>query len=479
MITPVILCGGSGTRLWPVSRKSLPKQFVPLIGELSLFQQAIQRCRGSHFAAPLILTSADYRFIVAQQLGEIGIVPASILLEPEGKNTAPAILAAASYLNNRDGDGNGDGAMLVMPSDHFIPDQLAFQEMVLRGNMAAQEDRILAFGVIPDRPETGYGYIERSRGAGDDDIADILAFHEKPDAKRAQVMLESGLYLWNAGIFMARCQTFIDSGREFMPIMMRQVERAVSAAKADLDFLRLDGESWADISGESVDYALMEKAQNISVMPFAGSWSDLGDWQSVQRALKDTAQATDENANAAKGNTIQIDTTNSLIWSENSDQVMVTIGVSDIIAVAMPDAVLIADAREAQSVKKAVQLLKENHLPQAELHARDYRPWGWFESLIRAEGYQVKRLHVYQGASLSLQSHKHRSEHWVVTDGLASVQLDDKKITLEVNQSIYIGAGCKHRLSNQTDRPLTIIEVQTGSYLGEDDIIRYEDDYQR
>ena len=472
LIYPIILCGGSGTRLWPVSRKSMPKQFVQLVGEQTLFQQACGRCTGANFAPPIIITSSDYRFIAAQQLAELGIKPTAILLEPEGKNTAPAILAAARYLQDHD----SDALMVVMSSDHAIPDEAAFTKMIEASIMPASGGNILTFGIHPDRPEVGYGYIEYEESSDSDFAIPVRAFHEKPDLERAQAMLNSGRYLWNAGIFMAASQTFLDAGLLLVPNMMQMVEKAVAGMTGDLDFLRLEATSWSAIIADSVDYALMEKADNILVVKFAGSWLDLGDWQAVKHQL---AHGVDASGNLIKGNAVQIDTENSLLWSAVEGQALVAAGVSNIVAVAMSDAVLVADLSKTQSVKKAVELLKIEQISQAEQHARDWRPWGWFESLVIAQGYQVKRLHVYPGGRLSLQSHKHRSEHWVVTDGHATIQIEDKEFTLEVNQSTYIEVGQKHRLSNHTDKPLTIIEVQTGSYLGEDDIIRYEDSYKR
>ena len=475
LIYPIILCGGSGTRLWPVSRKSMPKQFVQLVGEQTLFQQACGRCTGANFASPIIITSSDYRFIAAQQLAELGIKPTAILLEPEGKNTAPAILAAARYLQDHD----SDALMVVMSSDHAIPDEAAFTKMIEASIMPASGGNILTFGIHPDRPEVGYGYIEYEESSDSDFAIPVRAFHEKPDLERAQAMLNSGRYLWNAGIFMAASQTFLDAGLLLVPDMMQMVEKAVAGMTGDLDFLRLEATSWSAIIADSVDYALMEKADNILVVKFAGSWLDLGDWQAVKHQLAHGVDDVDASGNLIKGNTVQIDTENSLLWSAVEGQALVAAGVSNIVAVAMSDAVLVADLSKTQSVKKAVELLKIEQISQAEQHARDWRPWGWFESLVIAQGYQVKRLHVYPGGRLSLQSHKHRSEHWVVTDGHATIQIEDKEFTLEVNQSTYIEVGQKHRLSNHTDKPLTIIEVQTGSYLGEDDIIRYEDSYKR
>ena len=311
LIYPIILCGGSGTRLWPVSRKSMPKQFVQLVGEQTLFQQACGRCTGANFAPPIIITSSDYRFIAAQQLAELGIKPTAILLEPEGKNTAPAILAAARYLQDHD----SDALMVVMSSDHAIPDEAAFTKMIEASIMPASGGNILTFGIHPDRPEVGYGYIEYEESSDSDFAIPVRAFHEKPDLERAQAMLNSGRYLWNAGIFMAASQTFLDAGLLLVPDMMQMVEKAVAGMTGDLDFLRLEATSWSAIIADSVDYALMEKADNILVVKFAGSWLDLGDWQAVKHQLAHGVDDVDASGNLIKGNTVQIDTENSLLWS--------------------------------------------------------------------------------------------------------------------------------------------------------------------
>ncbi len=368
--------------------------------------------------------------------------------------------------------------LLVLPSDHFIPDSHAFTSMVEQAERLADKGQIVTFGVVPDRPETGYGYIEEG------EKGKVLAFHEKPDHGRAAEMLQSGRFLWNAGIFLGLADSFISGADSFVPEMNAPVKKAVDKAEKDLDFLRLDRENWAEITPLSVDYALMEKADNLSVVPFSGTWSDLGDWQAIKRAV--STQKTDSNragqdsdGNILKGKAVQTGTTNSLIWAEEGGPVVAVAGLDNIIAVAMADAVLIADTKKAQSVKDLIESLKDKDISQAQTHARDYRPWGWFESLVLAPFYQVKRLHVYACSSLSLQSHKFRSEHWVVTDGTATVQIEDEVFDLQANQSVYIEAGQKHRLSNKTDAPVTLIEVQTGSYLGEDDIIRYEDQYKR
>ncbi len=447
----------------------MPKQFVDFGTGSSLFQQTLSRITQRSFAAPVIITSDNYRFIAAQQAGDVSVMPQAIMLEPAPKNTGPAVLAAAHYLYAKD----RDAVLLIMASDHYIPDSAGFTEMVEQGLEAAQAGNIVIFGVVPDRPETGYGYIEVAEDSS------VRAFHEKPDRARAEDMLASGRFLWNAGIFLAKADTFISAGEIHAPQMTMAVKASVENASADLDFLRLNEQGWQGAEAVSVDYALMEKADNLSVIPFSGVWSDLGDWLAVKQIHDQGGAGADKSGTVTAGRVVHKDTTNSLLWSAEGGPVLAALGLDNILAVAMGDAVLVTRADDAQAVKELVAVLKEEGYSEAGQHRRDYRPWGWFESLVISTGYQVKRLHVYAGGQLSLQSHKYRSEHWIVTNGLATVQIDDNSFELAANKSAYINAGQKHRLSNHTDQPLTIIEVQTGSYLAEDDIVRFEDVYSR
>lgn len=466
---PVLLCGGAGTRLWPLSRKSYPKQFVPLVGEESLFQACAKRLSGPGFAAPRVVTSADYRFIVRDQLRTVGCEADTILIEPEGRNTAPAILAAALDLAKL-GD---DAIMLVAPSDHVIPDIDAFRAAVEKGRGAVEAGGIVTFGIKPTRAETGYGYL----ALDDDDSGDTIAlrrFVEKPKAKAAQRMLDEGGYLWNAGIFMFTAGAIIAAFEAHAPDMVAPVRRAVDEAKSDLDFLRLDPEAWAEARADSVDYAVMEKARNLSVVPFAEHWSDLGDWQAVWRE-----RAESEADTVTTGLAIAIDSDGTLLRSEAENQVLVGLGLKDIVAVAMPDAVLIADRKRAQDVKSVVVQLKADKAPQAEQLPRDYRPWGWFEGLAIGPSFQVKRIVVDPGGKLSLQSHEYRSEHWIVVAGVATVTIGEEVRDVRANESVYIPLGVKHRMENRQEEPMVLIEVQTGTYFGEDDIIRYDDVYAR
>lgn len=472
MITPVLLCGGSGTRLWPLSRKSYPKQFVPLVGDETLFQASARRLSGPGYAAPLVLTNSDFRFIVTEQLAGAGIDPGAILIEPEGRNTAPAVLAAALWLEKTD----PEGLMLVAPSDHVVPDAAAFRTAVEAGAKAARDGRLVTFGIKPGHPETGYGYLELAEDPGDFAARPLALkrFVEKPDAANAEKMVAAGTYLWNAGIFLFSVRAILEAFRAHAPALIEPVAAAVQGGKPDLGFLRLAPEPWAGVDDISIDYAVMERADNLSVVPFAAGWSDLGGWDAVWRE-----SAHDGRGVATFGAATAIDCDNSLLRAEDERQEIVGIGLKNIIAVAMPDAVLVADASRAQDVKLAVKALKDKGAAQAVAFPKDHRPWGWFESLAIGDRFQVKRIVVHPGAALSLQSHHHRAEHWIVVQGTAKVTIDDKVQLVSENQSVYIPLGAVHRMENPGKLPMVLIEVQTGSYLGEDDIIRYEDVYSR
>jgi mannose-1-phosphate guanylyltransferase/mannose-6-phosphate isomerase len=472
-IHPLLLCGGSGTRLWPLSRKSYPKQFTRLTGEESLFQASARRLSGPGFAAPMVITGADYRFVVTEQLVGAEIAAAATLIEPEGRNTAPAILAGALELHARE-----PGAlMLVAPSDHVIPDAAAFRDAVRAAVPAAEAGQIVTFGIRPDRPETGYGWLALSK-APSSDFAPVpqplRGFVEKPDPATAQGLLDGGLHVWNAGIFLFSTEAILAAFDAHEPAMLTGVTRAVEEAERDLHFLRLDPAAWADCADISIDYAVMEKADNLTVVPYGGAWSDLGGWDAVWRE-----SGPDEAGIVTSGPATAIDCTGSVLRAEDEQQALVGIGLHDIIAVAMPDAVLVAHKDRAQDVKQAVAALKAQGAKQAETLPRDYRPWGWFEGIALGERFQVKRIHVHPGAALSLQSHHHRSEHWIVVSGTAKVTIDDEIQLVTENQSVYIPLGAVHRMENPGKVPMVLIEVQTGTYLGEDDITRYDDIYAR
>lgn len=468
---PVILCGGSGTRLWPLSRKSYPKQFVPLLGEDSLFQASLSRVSGADFAPPLIVTSNDYRFVALEQMAALSVTAQAIVIEPEARNTAPAVLAASLHLAATD----PQAMMLVTPSDHVIPDHAAFRAAVLAAVPTAQAGRIVTFGITPTRPETGYGYLEPQTG-GDDDARPrpLKRFVEKPDAASAARMLAEGHYLWNAGIFLFTAQTMIDAFARHAPDMLEGARAAVTGASHDLAFTRLAPGPWAGLRDASIDYAIMERAGNLSVMPYTGAWSDLGGWEAVWQE-----SGPDGSGNVVSDHATAIDCTGSLLRSESGDLELVGIGLTDLIAVATPDAVIIAPRRESQRVKEAVAILTARGARQATEFRRDHRPWGWFETLALGGRFQVKRIVVHPGAALSLQSHHHRSEHWVVVEGTAKVTVNETVQLVTENQSVYIPLGAVHRMENPGRVPMVLIEVQTGIYLGEDDIIRYEDVYAR
>ncbi len=474
-ITPIILAGGSGTRLWPLSRKSYPKQFVPLLGGGTLFQNAARRMSGSsgtvQFARPMVLTNSLFRFIIAEQLAQEGIDPEAILIEPEGRNTAPAILAAALYLAQK----QPDAIMLVAPSDHVISDKAAFHEAVGKGLSAIAQGQMVTFGIQPTRAETGYGYLEiGARPDGSGQPIALSSFVEKPDAARAQEMLETGNYLWNAGIFFFAVKDILAAFERHTPDLFKTVGQAVAQAEADLGFLRLAEEPWCRADNVAIDYAIMEQADNLSVVPYDAGWSDLGDWDAVWGHMQP-----DGDGVALSGAATAIDCRNSLLRSETEGLEIVGLGLDNIVAVAMNDAVLIANKSCTQDVKKVVEALQRKGSTQAETFPKDHRPWGWFESLLVGGRFQVKRITVLPGQSLSLQSHFHRSEHWIVVEGTARVTLDGEVSLLTENQSIYIPVGAQHRIENPGRIPTVFIEVQTGSYVGEDDIVRYEDRYAR
>ena len=469
---PVILCGGSGTRLWPVSRKSDPKQFTRLFGDKSLFQEAAQRVAGSAFEPPIIVSGNDFRFTIVEQLAALEISPSAVLIEPEARNTAPAILAAALYLKERD----PDALMLVTPSDHLIPDHGAFQDAVQAAAPRAQAGDLITYGIVPTRAETGYGYLELAPGSSSDarEPQSLSRFVEKPDEERAQDMLDAGNYLWNAGIFLFSVKALVEAYEAYAHDMLDPVQATVMGAKSDLSFTRLATEPWSSAQSISIDYAIMERAKNLAVMPYASSWSDLGGWPAVHKEGE-----ADAAGNVCTDNATAVDCSGSLLRSEDAGMHVVGIGLEDMIVVAMRDAVLVAPFSESQRVGEAVAALKEKGVLQAEQAAHDQRPWGWFESLAVGNRFQVKRIVVKPGGSLSLQSHKKRAEHWIVVGGTAQVTIGEEVKTVSENQSVYIPVGEKHRLENPYDEPITLIEVQTGSYLGEDDIIRYDDVYGR
>jgi len=466
-IHPVILCGGSGTRLWPSSRQAYPKQFIPLLGETSLYQATLARFSGEGFSAPLIMTGEDFRFMATDQAREAGLMDARVAVEPSGRDTAPAILAAAMLLG-----ATPDDLMLVAPSDHVITDAPAFHRAVEAGRAAAEAGNLVTFGVTPDRPETGFGYLELEKPS--DAPQKVLKFREKPDEATARAMLAEGRFLWNAGIFLGRVRDFLAAFETHAPELIGPVQAAVAQAEGDLGFTRLAGGPWGEARKISVDYAIMERAGNVMAVPLDCGWSDLGSWEALwQAAPKDAG------GNATVGEVTAIDCEGSYLRSESKGEVLVGLGLKDMIVVAMQDAVLVADKSRAQEVKRAVETLRKAGAKQADDYPRFHRPWGWYETLLLGDRFQVKRIMVTPGGVLSLQSHMHRSEHWIVVAGTAEVTIGEEKRLLTENQSVYIPLGTVHRMANPGQVPMYLIEVQTGAYLGEDDIVRYEDVYGR
>ncbi|MEO0677302.1 MAG: mannose-1-phosphate guanylyltransferase/mannose-6-phosphate isomerase [Pseudomonadota bacterium] len=469
MIIPVILAGGSGTRLWPASRKSFPKQFADIVGDESLFQSTLRRLSGPRFGAPTIVTGGDYRFIAAEQIDQVGTQGSTILLEPEGRNTAPAILVAALHH-----EATPDAILLVAPSDHKITDEAAFAAALETGAEAAARGEIVTFGIAPSAPETGYGYLELSQPAVEREAQPLKSFVEKPAKRVAQDMVAGGLHLWNAGIFMFRVGTIIEAFEVLAPRLVMPCRAALATGTEDLCFFRLGADAYGRCDDNSIDYAVKEAADALTVVPVDCGWSDLGSWRAVQGT-----EEKDADGNALSGAATQIGCKRTLLRSDRADTRIVGLGLENIAAIATGDAILVADMDEAERVKEVVAELKIQNAPQATSFQQCHRPWGHYETLSLGERFQVKRIMVKPGGQLSLQSHLHRSEHWVVVEGTATVTVNEDVRMLAENQSVYIPLGAIHRLENKGKVPLTLIEVQSGPYLGEDDIIRYEDVYSR
>jgi len=469
MIHPVVLCGGSGTRLWPSSRAAYPKQFIDLLGGRSLFQDTLARLSGEGFAAPLVLTNADFRFIATEQVAAAGLMDARVVIEPAPRNTAPAILTAALML-----EGDPDALVLVAPSDHAIADADGFRRSVLAGAEAARAGRIVTFGVMPTRAETAYGYLDLAGPAVAGQAVALRGFVEKPDAARAAELVASGHHLWNAGIFLFRVADMLAAFEAHAPDMIAPCRAAVAGGREDLGFFRLAEEPFRSVRAASIDYAVMEKAANLSAVPMASDWSDLGSWDALWQAA-----GPDGSGVVAQGNAHAIGCERTFLRAEEPSMQLVGIGLRNVVAVAMRDAVLVADLDQSQRVREAVVTLQKARAAQATDYPRYHRPWGWYETLILGDRFQVKRIMVKPGGILSLQSHHHRAEHWVVVAGTAEVTVGAEKKLLAENQSVYIPLGEVHRMANPGKVPMYLIEVQTGSYLGEDDIVRYEDVYNR
>ncbi|GAP65634.1 mannose-1-phosphateguanylyltransferase/mannose-6-phosphate isomerase [Mizugakiibacter sediminis] len=466
---PLILSGGSGTRLWPVSRRNLPKQFLALSGDGTLFQQTVQRAEQLPDAAPpIVVASEDHRFLVADQLLDAGVEGAAIILEPLPRNTAPAIALGALKAMASD----ADAVLLVLPADHLIGDPASFRNAVARARPAAQQGWLVTFGIRPDRPDTGFGYIRRADPI-DAHTYRVGRFVEKPDLATAQSYLADGGYEWNSGMFLFKASRYLQELQQHAPAMLAAAREAFASARADLDFIRIDRDAFARVPENSIDYAVMEKTAHAAVVPVDCAWSDIGSWSALW-----LAGTRDADGNLREGDTVAMNTRNSLLRS-HARHLVATVGVEDLIVVTTPDATLVAHRDAAQDVKRVVDELKASGRSEHALHRVVHRPWGCYDSLEAGERFQVKRIVVKPGASLSLQKHHHRAEHWIVVSGTAEVTCDDKVFLLGENQSTYIPLGSVHRLRNPGKLPLELIEVQSGSYLGEDDIVRYDDAYGR
>ena len=467
-ITPVILSGGSGKRLWPLSRKKYPKQYLPLVGNKTMLQETILRLNGlSGLSDPIIICNVDHRFLVAEQCQKIGIKNPIILLEPIGRNTAPAI-AAAALQSLKDSD---DSTLLVLSADHDIQDVDAFHKAINIARNQSKSFKLVTFGIVPTSANVGYGYLKASKECHNG-AHRVKEFIEKPDLKTAEFYLEQGNYLWNSGMFMFQARTFIDELTTHAPNIVSSVNNAVNNAKQDLDFIRLEKQAFESSPSDSIDFVLMEKSNNVVVVPLDAKWNDIGAWP----ALYDIGTK-DSQGNVIKGDVISQDTTNTYI---NADYHLVAaIGVDNLIIIDTPDATYIATQDKAHEVKNIVESLQASGRCESSIHRKVYRPWGWYDSIESGEHFQVKRLSVKPGAKLSLQMHHKRAEHWVVVSGIATVTKGEQIFDLNKGESTYIPKGITHALYNQTNEPLEIIEVQSGTYLGEDDIVRFEDVYGR
>jgi mannose-1-phosphate guanylyltransferase / mannose-6-phosphate isomerase len=488
IILPVILSGGSGTRLWPLSRELYPKQLLPLVDERTMIQNTIMRLEGiSDMGSPLVVCNESHRFMVAEQLRLINARPSSIILEPVGRNTAPAV--AISALQAMKGDR--DPVLLVLPADHVIKDTAAFHRAVTEGARLAKGSSLITFGIVPDKPETGYGYIRKGKQIKDTPEAkargkepsakskkaliaafNVDRFEEKPDLAKAKKFISTGEYLWNSGMFMFRASRYLEELRSFAPDILAVCQKAWKGATRDLDFTRLDSDAFTGCRSDSIDYAVMEKTDSAVVIPLDAGWNDIGSWSALWEVL-----TKDKAGNAVSGDVITEDVSNSFVYA--GSRLVTAIGVNNHIIIETADAVLVADKHKAQKVKEIVKHLKARNRDEALLHRRVNRPWGAYECIDCAERFQVKRITVNPGASLSLQRHHHRAEHWIVVRGTARITKGDEVITITENESTYIPLGTMHRLENPGKIPLELIEVQSGSYLGEDDIERFDDNYGR
>lgn len=470
MIYPVILSGGSGTRLWPLSRAALPKQFLPLVTDKTLFQETLLRLNDlPDVAQPLVVCNADHRFLAAEQLREINITPLSLVLEPVSRNTAPAVAIAAFAALEQ----SADATLLVLPADHLIQDVPAFHAAIRQAAELAKQDKLVTFGITPDSPATGFGYIERGEALGNAGASYAVArFVEKPDADTAQRFLDSGQFFWNSGMFVFKAAVYLHELEQFGPAIYAAAKASWQGGTHDLDFSRVDEAAFAASPSDSIDYAVMEHTRSAAMVTANIGWDDVGSWDALAAAIPG-----DTNGNVLRGDIFAPQTKNTYIRAES--RMVTAIGLEDMVIVETPDAVLVAHKDFSQNVKQAVEYLKQAERSEHLVHRRVYRPWGYYEGIDLGKNYQVKRIVVKPGEKLSLQLHHYRSEHWIVVAGNAKVTVGRANRILHSNESIYIPVGIKHRLENIGETPLYLIEVQTGSYLGEDDIVRFEDVYQR
>jgi mannose-1-phosphate guanylyltransferase/mannose-6-phosphate isomerase len=469
VVHPVILSGGAGSRLWPLSRSLFPKQLLALVGEHSLIQDTVLRVQSKEFLPPLIICNVEHRFLIAEQMRESGIKPPAIVLEPAGRNTAPAAAIASLMVAEKD----PDGVVLLMPADHVVRDHAAFLEAMNHAVAAARKDHLVTFSIAPGSPETGYGYIRRGAPLpGLPGCFTVARFVEKPDAATAEGYVASGDYGWNSGMFVFKASVFLSELERLEPELLAHCRAALQKAKQDLDFLRLDQTSFTSAKSISIDYAVMERTGKAAMVPVEMGWSDIGSWESLW-----AASARDPSGNAVKGDVLQHGTRNSYLRSEGP--MVAAVGLEDVVVVATTDAVLVSHKSASQDVKRIVEQLGNQGRELHTTHRKVFRPWGSYEGLDTGEGFQVKHIIVNPGAKLSLQMHHKRAEHWVVVSGLAQVTCDDKVFPLKQNESTFIPLGSRHRLENVGSEPLHLIEVQSGSYLGEDDIVRFEDTYGR
>jgi mannose-1-phosphate guanylyltransferase len=465
-LIPIILSGGSGIRLWPLSRKMYPKQFLSLLHDETMLQKTLSRLDGLEHAVPTIVCNNEHRFIVAEQARQSGVEDLSIILEPFGRNTAPAIAVAALHALQH----AQDPVLLVLSADHEIADEKAFCAAVRQAQPLAEAGKLVTFGIVPDHAAAGYGYIKRGESLEQGYIVD--KFVEKPDHTTAAAYLDSGDYYWNGGMFMFKAQVYLDELGKFNPEIVTHCEQATRKMTEDIGFLRLDADAFANCESDSIDYAVMEKTRLACVVPMDAGWSDIGSWKSLWEHGKK-----DDSGNSTYGDVITSETENSFVHSES--RLVATVGVRDLVIVETHDAVLVADMSKSQEVKQIVERLQLEQREEANFHRIVYRPWGSFDSVDAGEGYKVKHISVKPGARLSKQMHHHRAEHWVVVRGTARVFRDDEIFDLHENESVFIPLGTTHYLENPGDGPLDIIEVQSGSYLGEDDIVRFDDIYGR